>query len=591
MRALVAGAILALLATPANAALLFTGFTPGLPDSGGADAFEITNTGPASVPLANVSVTGGEGRLGFDPGATLAAGAHIVVTTNATAYSLAARHEADYAPADANGTTRVLDAGFALGHDGDDLRLEDASGIADVVVWGDSTHAGPGWNGPPLNATGSRLRWFTRTPGQDSDTKADWEQPRQARLGWRLPETPTFPVQSGVAFVAPDSSRAMVLDVLLRASSSLRLNVYEFLDVGVANDLLDHMRAHAGLEVRLLVDENPVGMSAEARLVRDRILRDLEEAGAQVHLMQHARYAYDHAKYAVVDDRWVLVQSENLVSGALPTDARHGNRGWGLALDAPTLAQSLAGVFDEDFALDPYGARELSDDEPAPVPLPTFVSDAPHPRLEPASGYAFNATLATSPESLMGDGDPLLDAIARARHEILVEQLNVPPTWRDAAGRDWPNEYLNALVEAARRGVQVRLLLDGHFLDAEGSPNDNAATLRSLESPGRLLPIQGRLMRDPDEGVLHVKGVVIDGQSSWVGSMNWNLNSVAQNREVSLLVDAKPFAELFADAFESDWDRAQEQPSTRSPVPGLGFPLVAIVITLAGFAFARRRAS
>jgi cardiolipin synthase A/B len=570
-----------------EAALVVTGFATNLPGPAPDDAVEVANWGALAVVLDNVTIGDGEGRIAFPSGVWLGPGETVRVTTNATAYRLAARADAAFALDHPSAGLEVRRPGFSLGQSGDELLLHRGEDLLDAVVWGSSRYEGPGWSGPPLHVTGTHLRWFAREPGLDSDTAADWERPQAPRLGWRTPVLPVFEVGgAGVAYTAPDQTRSIVSGLLARAERSVRLNMYDVRDVGLAQDLLDRMAARPNLDVRVLVDASPVGLSAETRLIRERILYDWAAAGADVRLFAHDRYPYNHAKYLVVDDRFVLVQSENLVPGAHPPDARQGQRGWGVLVEDVRLAQALSALFEDDFALDPYGARAFTAGDPLPPPRPAFATQSPRPRLNPVAAQGFNVTLVVGPEAHLGSEDPLLALIASAQDELLVQQLRVPPHWRDAQGREWPNAYLNALVEAARRGVRVRLLLDGSFLD--GSETDNAATARVLQPASELLPIRVRLSSTAGD-VLHVKGVVVDQRVAWVGSMNWNLNSVAQNREVSLRVDAPPFAALFQEAFELDWRRAEPVESTPRlfdlPTPAAG----ATVITLAALALGMRR--
>lgn len=107
----------------------------------------------------------------------------------------------------------------------------------------------------------------------------------------------------------------------------------------------------------------------------------------------------------------------------------------------------------------------------------------------------------------------LLDAIGSARHDIQLETYIFA---NDATG----NAVGDALVDAARRGVRVRLLADGF-----GSPDFGRAVLPRLGDGGveamvyrpehaRFALRRHRLRR------LHRKLCVIDGQIAFVGGIN-----------------------------------------------------------------------
>ncbi len=48
-----------------------------------------------------------------------------------------------------------------------------------------------------------------------------------------------------------------------------------------------------------------------------------------------APYRYDHAKYMVIDQRAILLTSENFKYSGFPPAGMTGNRGWGVYLEDP----------------------------------------------------------------------------------------------------------------------------------------------------------------------------------------------------------------------------------------------------------------
>lgn len=578
-----------LLASPASAAPLIGGFAPDLPGGEDDDAFELWNPGTTPVDLQQLTISDGEGTIGFPPVAQLPPGGRIIIALNATAYREAAGRNPDWGPEWKDGVPAFewRETGLQLNRERDELLLWEGETLVDVVAWGDSVYSGEGWVGARFDIRGDPfLRWFPRRSAADTDTAQDWEHPQQPRLGWRAIgiDQSAFAIPSeGLAYTAPDHSRRILTELVTQAERSLRINVYEFRDAGLARLLLDRMAERPALEVRLLLDESPVGMDAEERVLRASIMTALTQAGADVRLFQHERYEFDHAKYAVADDRFVLIQSENFVPSGIPQDGRSGNRGWGLLIDHGRLAEALTELFEDDFEPDPYGARALSADDLTDIPLPVTGTAEPEPRLWTALAQGFNLTVLAGPESNLDENDIVVASIRAAQSTIEVEHLNVPPVWRERSGREWPNQYLEALLDAAERGVRVRILLDGHFLDE--SDNDNRATAKYVAD---IEGVEVRLAEDPDEAVLHVKGLVIDGRYSFVGSTNWNLNSVAQNRELTVRVDAPAFAQLYLDAFNYDWDRA-EAVASEPTIPSAGAAATVICAALLALAMRPRR--
>lgn len=576
--------LLALTLTPSSAEaatpdLRLDGFAFDLPGGELDDAVWIRNLGAQPVPLDDVTVADGTGRVGFPPSFYIGAGATIVVAGNATAYALAAGAEPDAAiqglPPER--TAHFVSPRFALSQDGDVLALERNGTVLDALAYGDATATPSGWDGPPIPIRGgSFLRWYPRIEPEDHDDATDWFSLRRHLLG----QDQTGPIRLTSpgpirAYTAPEQIANVWEEAIASTQQSLRINVYDFRDLDLADRIAARLRQAPGLAVDVLLDDLPVGHGTEERSERGHVVERLTEAGARVRFLTHHRYGYDHAKYAVADDRYVIVQTENLVPSGLGRDPETGNRGWGVWIESPPLAQRLTELFDRDFRLDPYGARSPApEDAPAfPPPLRARLDSEGRWAVASATGPA-NVTLVVSPSATLGPNDPILDALAHATRTVRVVQLNLPLYWSDVSGTAHPNGYLEALRAAARRGVHVRILLDGHFLDDEGGM-DNADTVAALASDATLASLEARLWSADDGGVLHAKGFVIDERLVLVGSMNWNLHSIVQNREVSLLLDDPTIGSHFARVFDHDWSRTEE---SERAIPQV--PLHATMITL-----------
>lgn len=108
---------------------------------------------------------------------------------------------------------------------------------------------------------------------------------------------------------------------------------------------------------------------------------------------------------------------------------------------------------------------------------------------------------------------------------------------------------LDALVVRAQAGVNVRLLVDQTFLKTNP---DSVARLRQV--PGiavRVLPVDTLT-----GGVLHAKYFVVDGQSVFVGSQNWDWRALDQIHEIGARIRNVRFAQTFVAAFDFDWNLA-----------------------------------
>src|SRR5439155_552575 len=132
------------------------------------------------------------------------------------------------------------------------------------------------------------------------------------------------------------------------------------------------------------------------------------------------------------------------------------------------------------------------------------------------------------------DPEGILDFFASAKGRLSIDAFYLDELWRDT-----PNPFLEAAFTAARRGVSVRILLDGSWasVEADSGTNDDVLERINRRATNESVPLEVRLLkpRGPIER-LHNKGAVVDGRAVLVSSMNWALGSATENREVGLIV-------------------------------------------------------
>jgi cardiolipin synthase A/B len=139
----------------------------------------------------------------------------------------------------------------------------------------------------------------------------------------------------------------------------------------------------------------------------------------------------------------------------------------------------------------------------------------------------------------------LLRSLSAAEHRVWITQAYFAP----------PSDLCRALRDAARRGVDVRLLLP-HQSDAPAVVWAGRSHYDDLLEAGvRIFERRGV--------TLHSKTIMIDGIWSAVGSANFDVRSVRYNDEANAVVLGKRFGREMEAMFERDLAQSNE---VRAPV-------------------------
>ncbi len=109
---------------------------------------------------------------------------------------------------------------------------------------------------------------------------------------------------------------------------------------------------------------------------------------------------------------------------------------------------------------------------------------------------------------------------------------------------------VRTLVDAAKRGVEIRLLLPNTHIDSE------IVRLASRASWGPLLEA-GIKIAEYQPTMFHVKSMVVDGTFTSVGSTNFDMRSFRINDEANLNVLNAEFGSRQREIFAADWSRGR----------------------------------
>jgi len=221
---------------------------------------------------------------------------------------------------------------------------------------------------------------------------------------------------SVTTFVSPDSSGEIFFYALNQASDEVLLNVYEFSSPFMADSLI--AAYERDVDVRIFLEGGPVGgISAE----ENGAIRKMTERGIPVSLMvsEHGKpapYRYNHAKYVVIDRRATLLTSENFKYSGFPPAGINGNRGWGVYLEDPALAEYFRTVY----LIDSRGKSVISYN--GSIESPETATPVEH-TVEFAPGFFAGATV--RPVIAPDTSSQITDLIDSAERSIEIEQAYI----------------------------------------------------------------------------------------------------------------------------------------------------------------------
>jgi uncharacterized repeat protein (TIGR01451 family) len=560
------------------------------------------NDADEAVRLVNVGavpadLTGWE--LCKDAGGTLSCRTLPTLTLPARAHAWLARDAAAFAASFGHPPDLALGSWLlqGLSNDGDEVVLRDAQGAAvDAVAFAAGTTAITGWDGAavqPYAVGREEGQILARIPDEvtglplpDTDTQADWIQTpddplrgRQVRYpGWDM--DPLFwPLQvteraTVVVGIAPDNAFEVISRTLMQAREHITVEVYTFRHPALIDAVL--RKAQAGVQVTLLLEGSPLGVGADAPEWQTELwaCEQLEATGNgacwfmvsnESHPNIHDRYRYIHAKLMIVDDTWAVIGSQNFTRSSLPSDDKtngtYGSRGVVVATTAPSVVARARRIVALDLGeagahadILRWNANHTGDfygkyGPPAAAPDLDLIDGITYTVrfTEPLVVHGtFAFELLSAPEAALRHSDALLGLVRRAGagDAVYVEQMYEHVMWGDAG-----NPRLRAYIDAARRGAEVHILVNGKsFAPYGGPPLESRETVSHVNRIARAEDLDLRAaMGDVTGSGIHNKMVLVrlQGEGSYihVGSINGSESSSKVNREIALQIGA-PHATL-----------------------------------------------
>lgn len=539
----------------------------------------ITNPTSSSMNIGGYQIKIGSYTIKFPSTATLAANKTVYVTKTATTFNEQLLFKADYEYGGDSDTTvpqmTVVSSVPTIANAGSTVSLLDTTGaLIDAMEFGTGTLSS-GWTGssvPVVSGGVIYVREKDETTQQypDTDSATDWQHMRVYAAGQSRYGAPTnYYAGTLQPYSSPDNSYNTVVGAINAATTSIDFNIYEFTSYQLFTALKN--AATRGVKVRVFMEGGIVGGITDQEKY---IAQQLVAAGAQVRYIINntsinafQRYDYDHAKYAVIDGNKCFVESENWSPSGVPTTNNYGNRGWGIIINDPNTAAFYETVFNGDFntaAKDsfPFTPSDSTYGDPAAgfvpdqtIPTSTYSGNFVN---KPINGE-FNLTPIMAPDSTFLKNTSIIGLARQAQKSLYVEQLYIKKYWGSGttgSTTTTPDVYLEEVINAARHGVKVRVLLDSAFLDTT-DPRDNTYTVQYINDTASAehLDMQAKLIDLKTLGLekVHNKGVLVDGQKTLVSSINWSENSPENNREAGVIIDNTEVNAYYEPLFWYDW--------------------------------------
>lgn len=347
------------------------------------------------------------------------------------------------------------------------------------------------------------------------------------------------------AFVSPDNSYD-VLEDFIASADELYLASYTLDSPYVADMLL----SRTGKTTVLLEGSPAGGISYEEKAVLCR----LDKSGVDVFF--YGGSGYHHAKYIISGSK-VLISSENFGSDGYPPD-KQGNRGWGAVVEDEVIAKELAEIFKSDLL---ESERFFCDSEYEIKYAAIYGSY--ESEFKPMTFYNQTVRLIVAPDAV----EEIVELIKFANSSLYVEQFYIYRYW-DRKTRS-PNLFLEEAIMKAREGKEVKIIMDGTFYNVD--KNDVASNYYTNEYVNGIrrsekLNIQSKLVSSPFDKV-HTKALIADS-SVLISSINWNLYSPKNNREIGLFIEGNA-SQYFRGVFMRDFYGSNEVTGKATSASGI----------------------
>lgn len=341
----------------------------------------------------------------------------------------------------------------------------------------------------------------------------------------------------------PETFKAM-FEAIETARHHIHVETFILDDDEIGRELCDRLieRRKSGVEVRIIYD------AFGSRNVTDELVKELTDVGVELYKYHPINPAEDyriwrsnnrdHRKIVIVDGRIaftgginiseVYAESSLSISRSNKSQEDVVDRGWRdthVRIAGPVVRQF------QNLFVNVWKEHD---------PEARFDSKQYYPELKPQGDILARVVASRGGDEEFELYTVLLAAVSHARERIWITQAYFAPN----------ESFLEAIRDASRRGVDVRLLLPG--------VSDAPLVLQASRADYAELLEAGVRIYERTGTTLHAKTAVIDGVWSTIGSANFDYRSFLHNHEVNAEIVDRDFAETMEKLFLNDLKQAEE---------------------------------
>jgi cardiolipin synthase A/B len=281
------------------------------------------------------------------------------------------------------------------------------------------------------------------------------------------------------------------------ARTSVHMMMYHLTDKEVINAIAAKKQKSPGVEIKIIVD----GKSLKGGYAK--AIETLTQAGVEVRPSSKA-FSITHAKSMILDGKSAFITAINL------TNTATNSRDFGVVTPDAAIIREMESVFQADWE----NAQTNADTTP----------------------MLTNSNLAWSPNNSQAKLVALVDS-AKKSLDAEVESFS-------------SDDIIAAMNRAVARGVNVRLIVPECIY---GNATFNYQYLAKLVGVNAHTEHNGMSVEQP---YMHSKMMVADGETMYVGSINYSFNSILKARELGVIFQNNDVSRQLSSEFEKDWKRS-----------------------------------